>query len=70
MDFMNSTPKQRKEKMQKALDNTYCALMLYYDDDCNVKVCATAETGFEPQLLELLNTAAGMARNAVECSIV
>ena len=21
MDFMNSTPKQRKEKMQKALDN-------------------------------------------------
>lgn len=67
--FIERTAKQRKERLQKAVDNTDCAIMLYYDENGEIRTCAAAAEGHEHNLLNLFAASADMARNAVDCSL-
>lgn len=66
VNFYESTQQQRKDYMRQCLDETFCALMFYYDENCHIKAVATSEKGFEADILELFNAASFRVKQAIE----
>lgn len=57
---------ERKSIAQNIIDSTHCALIFYYDENSNLRTYSVCEDGYETMQLQMLSSAACIARNAVE----
>ena len=57
---------ERKSVAKDIIQNTVCALIFYLDEDMNLRTYSVTEDGYETMQLQMLSSAAGIARNAVE----
>ena len=57
---------ERKAKAQDIIANTYCALIFYMDKEMRLRTYALSEEGYETAQLQMLSSAASIARDAVE----
>ncbi len=64
--LMNLPQEERRAAMQKMLNETYAALMFYYDEDGTVKVCAVCNNTSQCDILELFQSAACQANLMLE----
>ena len=65
-EYRNAIFTERKSVAKDIIQNTACALIFYLDEDMNMRTYSVTEDGFETMQLQMLSSAAGMARNAVE----
>lgn len=68
-NFMDMTQNERRQHMHQCLDNTFCALMLYYGQDNEIHTCAMTEKGYEFDILSLYHVAASKVTCMVEENI-
>lgn len=68
-NFMNKSAAERKEHLLNCASNSFCALLVYYDEDGTIKTCATSEPGCEYDILDLYAKAACDARTMLEETI-
>lgn len=68
-NFMDMTQDERRQHMHQCLDNTFCALMLYWDEEGKIKACAFSDQGREYDILELYAHASCKAQLMVEENI-
>ncbi len=66
VQFYEASTEERKNNMVECLNNTYGALMFYYDNNGKIKTCAMTEKGYESNVLELLNAAVLISKQAIE----
>lgn len=59
---------ETRRAMHGILDNAGCAVMLYLDDDGQVRIAAAASPGLEGCVMDCLTAAAARTREAV-CGI-
>ena len=64
--YRNAIFEERIAKAQDIIGNTSCALILYYDDEDHLRTYSVCEDGYEHVQLEMLCSAATIAKNAVE----
>lgn len=64
-EHRNAIFNERKAKAQNIIGNTSCALILYYDENDNLRTYSVCEDGYEHVQLEMLCSAATIAKNAV-----
>ena len=57
---------ERKSVAKNIIQNTGCALIFYLDEDMNLRTYSVTEDGYETMQLQMLSSAADIARNAVE----
>ena len=65
-EHRNAILKERIAKAKDIIENTSCALILYKDDDGNLRNCSVCEDGYEYAQFELLWYANTIAKNAVQ----
>lgn len=65
-NIMGATYAERKEYMQKCLAESSTAILVYFDENCEIKTYGIAERGFESALLPMLDHAAESARRVAE----
>lgn len=63
--YRNAIFEERIAKAQNIIGNTSCALILYYDENDNLRTYSVCEDGYEHVQLEMLCSAATIAKNAV-----
>ena len=63
---MCATYDERKNYMHKCLTESSTAILVYFDENCEIKTCGIAERGFESSLLPMLEDAAETARRVAE----
>lgn len=61
-----ATYEERKNYMHKCLTESSTAILVYFDENCEIKTCGIAERGFESSLLPMLEDAAETARRVAE----
>ena len=64
--MMGATYAERKEYMQKCLAESSTAILVYFDENCQIKTYGIAERGFESALLPMLEQASEKARRVAE----
>lgn len=64
--MMCATYEERKEYMQKCLAESSTAILVYFDENCQIKTYGIAERGFESALLPMLEQASEKARRVAE----
>ena len=64
--MMGATYEERKEYMQKCLAESSTAILVYFDENCQIKTYGIAERGFESALLPMLEQASEKARRVAE----
>lgn len=64
--LMCATYDERKNYMHKCLTESSTAILVYFDENCEIKTCGIAERGFESSLLPMLEDAAATARRVAE----
>ena len=64
--MMSATYEERKEYMQKCLAESSTAILVYFDENCQIKTYGIAERGFESALLPMLEQASEKARRVAE----
>ena len=64
--MMGATYAERKEYMQKCLAESSTAILVYFDENCQIKTYGIAERGFESALLPMLEQASETARRVAE----
>lgn len=64
--MMGATYTERKEYMQKCLAESSTAILVYFDENCQIKTYGIAERGFESALLPMLEQASEKARRVAE----
>ena len=65
-EYRNAIFTERKSVAKDIIQNTVCALIFYLDEDMNLRTYSVTEDGFETMQLQMLSSAADIARNAVE----
>ena len=63
--YRNAIFEERIAKAKNIIGNTSCALILYYDENDNLRTYSVCEDGYEHVQLEMLCSAATIAKNAV-----
>ena len=63
--YRNAIFEERIAKAQNIIGNTSCALILYYDEEDHLRTYSVCEDGYEHVQLEMLCSAATIAKNAV-----
>jgi hypothetical protein len=64
--LMCATYDECKNYMHKCLTESSTAILVYFDENCEIKTCGIAERGFESSLLPMLEDAAATARRVAE----
>ena len=57
MNFFTMTQEQRHAHLVEKATQTFCAVLVYYDENGDLKMCATAEKGHESMVLDCLSYA-------------
>lgn len=65
-EYRNAIFTERKSVAKDIIQNTCCALIFYMDEDANLRTYSVTEDGFETMQLQMLSSAAGIAKNAVD----
>lgn len=65
-EYRNAIFTERKSVAKDIIQNTGCALIFYLDEDMNLRTYSVTEDGYETMQLQMLSSAASMARTAVE----
>ena len=63
--YRNAIFEERIAKAQDIIGNTSCALILYYDEEDHLRTYSVCEDGYEHVQLDMLCSAATIAKNAV-----
>ena len=64
--MMSATYEERKEYMQKCLSDSSTAILVYFDENCEIKTYGVAPKGDETALLTMLERAASRAKRVAE----
>ena len=64
-EYRNAIFTERKSVAKDIIQNTVCALIFYLDEDMNLRTYSVTEDGFETMQLQMLSSAATIAKNAV-----
>lgn len=64
--MMGASYAERKEYMMQCLKESSTAILVYFDENCEIKTYGIAEHGFETALLPMLCEAAAKARRVAE----
>lgn len=65
-EYRNAILTDRRAKATNIIQDTNCALIFYLDEDMRVRTYAVSEDGYETMQLQILSSAANIAKNVVQ----
>lgn len=66
MNFFTMTQEQRHAHLVEKATQTFCALLVYYDEYGQLKMCATSEKGHESMILDCISLVCCRAESFLE----